>query len=148
MYQNKIKLISIDESLRSINYEAKKRKGKNRNCSLYKSETDLYKMWCGLMWCVRQCWEKCHVWKKRHMDDLINISHVFINDFSRYIATSCDLKKWTKSSFIFFIFFIFFYNVFFIFPLSSTHTRFKKENCFKRLRVHQYSQTCIASFTI
>ena len=30
MYQNKIKLISIDESLRSVNYEAKKRKGKTK----------------------------------------------------------------------------------------------------------------------
>ena len=37
MYQNKIKLISIDESLRSINYEAKKRKRKNKNFSLCKS---------------------------------------------------------------------------------------------------------------
>ena len=33
------KIISTDESLRSINYEAKKRKGKNKICSLYKSET-------------------------------------------------------------------------------------------------------------
>ena len=29
----------------------RKRKGKKKNCSLYKSETNLYKMWCGLsMW--------------------------------------------------------------------------------------------------
>ena len=40
---------SIDESTRTINYEAKKRKEKNKNCSLHKSETNPYKMWCGLM---------------------------------------------------------------------------------------------------
>ena len=40
-----MKLIGIDESLSSINYEAKERKGKNKNCSLKKSEkTNLYKM--------------------------------------------------------------------------------------------------------
>ena len=26
-------------------------KGKIKNSSLYKSETILYKIWCGLMWC-------------------------------------------------------------------------------------------------
>ena len=31
----------------------------------------------------------------------INVSHVFINDISRYIATSCDLKKRAKISFKF-----------------------------------------------
>ena len=40
---------SIDESTRTINYEAKKRKEKNKNCSLHKSETNPYKMWCGFM---------------------------------------------------------------------------------------------------
>ena len=44
MYQNKLQLVSIDESLRSIDYEAKERKGKRENCSLYKAETNLYKM--------------------------------------------------------------------------------------------------------
>ena len=39
-----IQLISIAESSRSINYEAKKRKGKKKNCGLYKSDTNLYKM--------------------------------------------------------------------------------------------------------
>ena len=48
-----------------INYddEAKKRKGKTKNSSLYKSETNLQETWCVgqcLMWCVGQCWEKCH----------------------------------------------------------------------------------------
>ena len=27
------------------------------------------------------------------MDEFINVSRVFINDISRYIATSCDLKN-------------------------------------------------------
>ena len=45
--------------------------------------------------------EKMPYIKKRHMDEFINVSHVFINDISRCIATSCDLKKRTKSSFIF-----------------------------------------------
>ena len=35
------------------------------------------------------------------MDEFINVSHVFINDISRYIATFCNLKKRTKSSFTF-----------------------------------------------
>ena len=35
------------------------------------------------------------------MDEFMNVSHVFINDISSYIATSCELKKRTKSSFIF-----------------------------------------------
>ena len=42
--------MGIDESVRSTNYEAKKRKGKKENYSLDKSETNLYKMKCGLMW--------------------------------------------------------------------------------------------------
>ena len=46
----------------------KKGKGKkNKNCSLYKSETNFYKMWCGLKWCVGRCWEKYNIYKKRHM---------------------------------------------------------------------------------
>ena len=50
MYRNKISVIGIDESLRpTINYEAKKRKGKKENCSLYKSETNLYKIWYDLI---------------------------------------------------------------------------------------------------
>ena len=44
-----------------INYDkAKKRKEKKKNCSLYRSGTNLYQMWCGLMWYLGQCWEKCH----------------------------------------------------------------------------------------
>ena len=39
-------------------------KGKKKNCSLYKYETNLYKIGRDLMWCVRQCREKCHVHKK------------------------------------------------------------------------------------
>ena len=35
------------------------------------------------------------------MDEFMNVSHIFINDISKYIATFCDLKKRTKSSFIF-----------------------------------------------
>ena len=35
------------------------------------------------------------------MYEFINVSHVFINDISRYIAISCDLKKRAKSYFIF-----------------------------------------------
>ena len=31
----------------------------------------------------------------------IDVSHDFINDISRYIATSCDLKKRKKSYFVF-----------------------------------------------
>ena len=50
------------------------------------------------------------------MDEFINIS-VFINDISRYIATSCDLKNKKHKRF--------FILVFFIFPLSSTRPRFK-----------------------
>ena len=46
---------SIDQSTRLINYEAKKRREKKKNCGLYKSETNPYKMWCGLIWCVGQC---------------------------------------------------------------------------------------------
>ena len=58
----------------------KKRKGKKNNCSLYKSETNLHKMLCGLMWYVGQYWEKCDIYKSRRMDKFINVSHVFIND--------------------------------------------------------------------
>ena len=41
-------------------------------------------MWCGIMWSVGQCWEKCHSqYKKRHMIELINnVSHVFINNIN------------------------------------------------------------------
>ena len=35
------------------------------------------------------------------MDEFINLSDVFINDIDRCVATFCDLKKITKSSFIF-----------------------------------------------
>ena len=91
MYQSKIKLIRIDESLRSINYEAKTREGKNKICSLYKSEKNFYKIWWSLIWCVRQCLEKCHIVKKRLMHKFVNVS--FINDISRYIVTSVILRK-------------------------------------------------------
>ena len=40
-----------------------------------------------------------YIWKD--MDEFIDVSHVFINDISRYIAAFCDLKKKTKRSFIF-----------------------------------------------
>ena len=45
--------------------------------------------------------EKNAIYIKKRMDKFINVSHVFINDISRYMATSCDLKKWKKGSFIF-----------------------------------------------
>ena len=36
------------DPLRLINFEVKKRKGKKKNCSLYKSETNLFQMLRGL----------------------------------------------------------------------------------------------------
>ena len=48
------------KSFSSINYEAKKREGRNKNCSLCKSGTNLYIMWFGLTWGLEQCWQKCH----------------------------------------------------------------------------------------
>ena len=39
------------------------RRVKGKKNSLYKYEINL-KMWCSLMWCVGQCWEKCHIYKK------------------------------------------------------------------------------------
>ena len=84
-----------------INYKAKKRKQKKGNCSFYKSETNLHKMRCGLMWCVGQCWEKYHnIYIKKDIWMSLQTLHVFINDIRRYIATFCDLKKRTKSCFI------------------------------------------------
>ena len=56
----------------------RREKGKKKNCSLYKPEINLYRMWC-----VGQCWEKCHIYEKKHMDEFINVSYVFINDISR-----------------------------------------------------------------
>ena len=53
-----IYIITTNESLRSVNYEGKKRKGKKKNCSLYKSETNLFQMFCGLMWYLGKCWGK------------------------------------------------------------------------------------------
>ena len=50
------------------------------------------------------------------MDEFINISHVFNNDTSRYIATSYDIKNERNKKFFIFLFFIF--------PLSSTRPRF------------------------
>ena len=41
-----------------------------------------------------------YIWK-RHMDEFVNVSHVFINDISRHIATFGDLNKITKNYFIF-----------------------------------------------
>ena len=38
------------------------------------------------------------------MDEFVNVSHVFINDISTYIATFCELNKRAKSSFIFYCF--------------------------------------------
>ena len=35
------------------------------------------------------------------MDEFVNVSHVFINDISRHIATFGDLNKITKNYFIF-----------------------------------------------
>ena len=52
------------------------------------------------------------------MDEFINVSHVFINEISRYIATSCDLKNERNKKTLHLVFF-------FIVPLSSTHPRFK-----------------------
>ena len=57
---------SIDESLRSNNYETKKRREKKKNCGFYISETNLYKMWYGLMQCVGQCWKNAIYVKKTY----------------------------------------------------------------------------------
>ena len=40
------------------------------------------------------------------MDEFIKVSHVFIYDISRYIATFCDLKKMTKLFYILVIFYL------------------------------------------
>ena len=57
MYQKRIDLKSIDESLRTINYEAKKRKGTKKNSSLYTNLKESSAK-CGVPLCVEQCWEK------------------------------------------------------------------------------------------
>ena len=62
-----------------VNYEEEKRKGKKKNCSSNKSETNFYKIWYGLMVC-RAMLGKMPYMQKRHMDEFINVSHVFIND--------------------------------------------------------------------
>ena len=40
-------------------------------------------------------------YKKRRIDKFINVSHVFIYDIGKYMATFCDLMKGAKISFIF-----------------------------------------------
>ena len=52
------------------------------------------------------------------MDKFIDVSHVFINDINRYMATSCDLTKRKRK--------LFYILMFFIFPLSLNLPRFKK----------------------
>ena len=83
----------------------KRRKGKGRTKTVVYTNLKQTSTKCdlALIWCVRQYWEKCH--KKRHMDEFINVFHAFINNISRYIATSCDLKKRAKSSFFILMFF-------------------------------------------
>ena len=41
------------------------------------------------------------------MDEFINVSHVFINYISRYIATSCDFKNERNEKFFILVFFYF-----------------------------------------
>ena len=56
-----------------------KKRGKKKNSSLDKSETNLYKMWCDLMVCTAILGKMPYM-QKRHIDDFINVFHVFIND--------------------------------------------------------------------
>ena len=69
-------------------------------------------MWCYVV-CREQYWlGKIWYIQKRHMDEFICFT--FLSMIRRYIAT---FQKRTENSL---------YNsIFFIFPLSSTHTRFK-----------------------
>ena len=60
-----------------------KRKGKKRNCSLYKSETNVYQHLKVAMnmvwpWFVAQCWEKYHTKKTLWMS--VCVSCIFIRD--------------------------------------------------------------------
>ena len=41
------------------------------------------------------------------MDEFIYVSHVFINDISRHVATSCDLKNKRNKKFFILVFFYF-----------------------------------------
>ena len=58
------------------------------------------------------------------MDELINVSHVFINDISRYIATFCDLKKRTKKV-------VSYFSVSLSFYCPRLALDLKTEDCFK-----------------
>ena len=40
------------------------------------------------------------------MNEFINVSHVFVNDISRYITTSCDLKKRTRFFYVLMFFYL------------------------------------------
>ena len=57
------------------------------------------------------------------MDEFINLSHVFINDISRYIATFCDLKKRKKV--------LLFCSVFLSLHCPRHALDLKTEDCFK-----------------
>ena len=99
---------------------------------VYKSETKLYKMWCGLILCVGQCWEKCHCLciNETYGRVYIKVSHIFISDISRYIVTFCGLKKRTKSSL--------FYCFFLSFHCLQMALDLKAEDCYKqRLRLKE-----------
>ena len=78
-----------------ITYEKEKRE---EVCILYKSETNLSKMWCSFMVC-RAMLEEMPYMQKRHMDEFMFL--MFLSMINRYIATFCDLKERTKSYFIF-----------------------------------------------
>ena len=64
----------------------RKRKGKKKNCSLYKSEANRYKIKCGHMLRLWQCWEKCHIFKK-DMDEFMCFS------CSEAVVPRCSAKK-------------------------------------------------------
>ena len=61
MYQNTIQLTSIDESLTSIIYDAKKRKGKKKTavCTNLKQTSTK----CGVYVVCRAMLGKCHIYK-------------------------------------------------------------------------------------
>ena len=97
-------------------------KGKIKNSSLYKSETILYKIWCGLMWCETNAEKNTIKYTKKtyiyiyvyicilYIHECVYMFLIFFSMITRYIATFCDLKKKRKSSLYFSVF-----------PLSIVH---------------------------